>query len=64
MSQTIVLDDEVVICLVLKEEGIEIRYVSSDEAQTERTHQILAHLTLAMASLKVALKKAFAETKQ
>jgi hypothetical protein len=64
MSQTTAMSDEVVICLVCTEKGVEIRYADDDEAVTERTHQILAHLTLPMTSLKAALKRAFVETKQ
>jgi hypothetical protein len=56
--------DEVVICLVLKESGLEIRYASEDPAQRERTHLILAHLSVALESLKAALSRGFAATQQ
>jgi hypothetical protein len=56
--------DEVIICIVCKESGVEIRYADEDEAVAERAAQILTYLTLPLASLKAALRVAYKETAQ
>jgi hypothetical protein len=64
MAQEVKNVEGVKFCLVCDETGVEIRYVSEDPAQVERTHRILAYLAIPMESLKTALARGFAETEQ
>jgi hypothetical protein len=52
------------IYLVLRESGLEIRIPDGDPADSERASLILAHLSLALESLKLAFRNALEATKQ